>query len=186
MGNIAITERLLLRTLNENDKDHILRISRQSPLIADFEKADVITSHFREICWQNETAPGILPALIFLKNSETLVGRVCMQKIDTPTPEVGIDLLAEYRNNGFGPEAIIAFCNWYAGKFDLAKVNIRISQDNSHSIHVFEKLGAVYRGATTYLPADMIKRMQQELPDRDLGVLLQNSVREYTLELPLY
>ena len=185
MGIIATTERLLLRTLNENDKDHILTISRQSPLIANFEKTDVLAAHFREICWQNETAPGILPALIFLKDSETLVGRVCMQKIDAPTPEIGIDILAEHRNKGFGSEAIIAFCNWYAVKFGLIKVNIRISQENSHSIHVFEKLGAVYQGSTTYLPADVLERMQRELPGSNLGALLQNNVREYTLELPI-
>lgn len=186
MGNIAITERLLLRTLNENDKDHILTISRQSSFIADFEKADLISTDFKEICWQNETAPGILPALVFLKDSETLVGRVCMQKIDTQTPEVGIDILPEYRNKGFGPEAIIAFCNWYAAKFNLTTVNIRISQENSHSIHVIEKLGAIYRKSTTHFPADMLERLQRELPDRDLGVLLQDSVREYTLELPIH
>lgn len=185
MGNIAITEHLLLRTLNENDKDHILKISRQSSLIANFEKVDMLATDFREICWQSETAPGILPALVFLKNTKTLVGRVCMQKIDTPIPEVGIDILAEHRNNGFGPEAIVAFCNWYAEKFNLTKASVRISRENSHSIHVFEKLGAVYLKSTTYLPADVLERLRQELPDSDLSVLLQNSVREYTLELPI-
>ena len=152
---------------------------------AGIEKADMITENFREICWRNETAPGILPALVFLRNREILVGRVCMQKIDTPMPELGIDILAEHRNNGFGPEAIVAFCNWYAEKYNLAKVSVRISKENSHSIHVFEKLGAVYRRSTTYLPADMLERMQQELPGRDFGSLLQKSVREYTLEIPI-
>ena len=185
MEMIAVTERLLLRTLNENDKDHILRISRQSWWVANFENSELLSTSFKEICWKTETAPGVLPALVFLKDSETLVGRVCMQKMDTLTPEAGIDILPDYRNQGFGPEAMVAFCNWCAEKFSLTKVNVRISQENIHSIHVFEKIGAIYQGATTYLPADVLESLQRELPNSDFGVLLKNSVREYVLELPI-
>lgn len=33
-------------------------------------------------------------------------GRVNMQKTDEKIPELGIDLLGEYQNQGYGPEAI--------------------------------------------------------------------------------
>ena len=185
MSVIAVTERLLLRTLSEKDKDHILRISMQSPMMASLNNNAIFAETIREVCWQEETAPNIFPVLLFLKDSDTLVGRVCMQKTNTPIPEIGIDIHADHTNKGFGPEAIIAFCNWYAEAFRIKKVSVRISCENSHSIHVFEKIGAVYHKSATYLPLGTISVMQQKLPDGDFSTLLQESVREYILELPI-
>ena len=90
-----------------------------------------------------------------------------------------------YQNHGYGPEAIIAFCNWYSATFGLTEVKVRISEENAHSIHVFEKLGAEYDKATSYFSTDALAAMKAKLPDADLSILSQESVRDYLLRLPI-
>lgn len=77
---------------------------------------------------------------------EDYCGSIELQQLDSSTPEIGIDLLENKRNQGIAPKALRLF----AGRVcEIRKVDyflIRISSNNLHSRYVFEKMGAVKIG----------------------------------------
>ena len=103
--------------------------------------------------------------LIFLAENNEFCGRVCMQDVENPIPELGIDILKKHQNNGYGPEAIRAFANWYGEKYGIKLLKVRIFQSNSHSIHVFEKLGARFEGLHSFFPDDVVMFIKERFPD---------------------
>ncbi len=178
---IAYTDRLYLRMLEEDDEELIFQILSESPSIKLFQNNAELANQFRKANWEEVTGPSIVNALIFVKGTNDFVGKVCMQFVDKPMPELGIDILKKHQNKGFGPEVIKAFCNWYMKKHSLPAVKVRISKDNSHSIHIFEKLGAEFIGSTSYVSEASLDYFKKALPDANLDELSQDSVREYLL-----
>ncbi len=73
-------------------------------------------------------------------------GSVELQNPESITPEIGIDLLECERNKGLAPKVIRIFTETVADKQKIDYYLVRISSKNKHSIHVFEKLGAVFDG----------------------------------------
>lgn len=70
-------------------------------------------------------------------------GSIELQQPDSNTPEIGIDLLEDKRNQRIAPKAVRLF----AGRVcEIKKIDyflIRISSNNPHSKYVFEKMGAI-------------------------------------------
>ena len=182
---ITTTVRLTIRKIDEGDQDLVYSLSQESCPLANFLKDDEYVKLYRKECWNEINNPNTYNGMVFLKDSGVFVGKICMQHIDRALPELGIDIMKAHQNHGYGPEAIIAFCNWYSATYGLCKVKVRISEDNMHSIHIFEKLGAEYDKATSYLSKDALDVLKDNLPDTDLSVLSQNSIRNYLLKLPI-
>lgn len=70
-------------------------------------------------------------------------GSIELQQPNSKTPEIGIDLLEDKRNQGIAPRAVRLFARRV---YETRKVDyflIRISSNNPHSKYVFEKMGAV-------------------------------------------
>lgn len=88
------------------------------------------------------------------------------------------------QNRGYGPEAIVVFCRYYFELRKIDQVKVRISKDNKHSIHIFEKLGAQFVRSTSFVSENSLAMMRELLSDADLSELSQDSVREYVLHLP--
>lgn len=77
---------------------------------------------------------------------EEYCGSIELQQPDSNTPEIGIDLLVNKRNQGIAPKAVRLFAKRVC---EIRKVDyflIRISSNNLHSKYVFEKMGAVKIG----------------------------------------
>lgn len=182
---IVTTERLVIRQIEDGDQDLVYNLLQESAFLSGLSKADEYTKIYRKVCWDEINCPNTYNGMIFLKDNGAFIGKVCMQHTDRDLPELGIDVMRVHQNHGYGPEAIIAFCNWYSAAFGLAEVKVRISEDNAHSIHVFEKLGAEYDKATSYLSKDVLNMLKEKLADADLSVLSQESVRDYLLRLPV-
>lgn len=73
-------------------------------------------------------------------------GSIELQQPNSKTPEIGIDLLENKRNQGMAPKAVRLFARRV---YEIRKVEyflIRISSNNQHSKYVFEKMGAVKIG----------------------------------------
>lgn len=73
-------------------------------------------------------------------------GGIELQQPNSKTPEIGIDLLENKRNQGIAPKAVRLFARRV---YEIKKVDyflIRISSNNQHSKYVFEKMGAVKIG----------------------------------------
>ena len=182
---IAATERLTIRQIEDGDQDLVYNLSQESSLMSNLPKDDEYVKIYRKVCWDETNSPNTYNGMVFLKDSGVFVGKICMQHTDSNLPELGIDVMRACQNHGYGPEAIVAFCNWYSVTFGLTEVKVRISEENAHSIHVFEKLGAEYDKATSYFSADALAALKEKLPDADLSVLSQESVRDYLLRLPV-
>ncbi len=69
-----------------------------------------------------------------------------LQQSDSNTPEIGIDLLESKRNKGIALKAVRLFANRICKEKAVDYFLIRISSNNLHSQHVFEKMGAVKIG----------------------------------------
>lgn len=182
---IATTERLYIREIEEGDQDLVYALSQESSVLSGVQRDEEYVELYKKFNWEEATKPTIYNGMIFLKDTDEFVGKICMQYIDRPTPELGIDIMKVYRNNGYAPESVRAFCNYYFKSRGVGEIMVRISKENNHSIHVFEKLGAEYVRSTSFVSENSLDMMKQLLPDADLTELSQNSVREYLLRLPL-
>lgn len=182
---IVETERLVIRKIQEDDRNLICKLYSDSKLFSVWENIKLISETYRNTLWKEITEENIFNGMIFLKDSNDFVGRVCMQFTDSQIPEIGIDISKDYRNRGFGPEAIVAFTNWYANEHKISKIKVRISIENSHSAYVFKKLGAKYLKSTPYFNTKTLDEFQKVLPEKDISDLYKNTVDVYILEPPI-
>lgn len=180
------TDRLHIRQLTEEDRDlmSLIWIGRCPTLFDLFDGYKELQEKFLRDMWETTQDPTLLTGVIFLKDGGQFCGRVNMQKIDEEIPELGIDLLKEYQNQGYGPETIAAFANWYGEKRHISGIKVRIAVGNAHSIHVFEKLGAEYmQDDLSFLKA--AEDLAKSLPKKRESIIRDLSVREYILKLPV-
>lgn len=182
---IAETARLIIRELEDVDEELIFRLSNESELLSVMHKDEKNLELYRKIIWEEANSPSIYNGMIFLKDNASFIGKICMQHTNLDAPELGITIIKSQQNNGYAPEAIAAFCNYYSIKHGLSEVNIRISEENTHSIYVFEKLGAVYTKSASFLSENSLAVLKRLLPDEDLTELYKNDIREYILNLPI-
>ncbi len=186
MSNIiSTTERLIIREIEEGDRENALRLLKESSMQWHASMSEEFNAVYNEACWKEINSPETFNGMIFLRESGEFVGKICMQSVDKPLPELGIDIIKAHQNHGYAPEAIVAFCNWYSEKYGLKEVKVRVKKENTHSIHIFEKLGAEYLRPTSLVSENFLDKVKQMLPDADLTDLTQDSVREYILRLPV-
>lgn len=134
--------------------------------------------------WETTQNPTVLSYMIFLRDGNRFCGRVNMQKTDEKIPELGIDLLGEYQNQGYGPEVITAFANWYGKSRHISEIKVRITAANTRSAHVFQKLGAEYvQDDPSFLKA--AENLAKDLPEKREAIMGDLCVREYLLKLPI-
>lgn len=177
------TERLHVRKLTKKDFDLIASIWRERfPILLLNDKAE--SDIFLQDLWKDSQTATTLTGLIFLRNNDIFCGRVNMQQIDQRKPEVGIDILRKYQNQGYGPEAVTGFVNWYGEIYHISEVKVRISSKNAHSIHIFERLGAEFVLEELMFP-EKIQAIRESLPENEVRVFEELKVREYTLKLPI-
>lgn len=177
------TERLYIRQLTDKDFDLISLIWMDSwPRLIKQDKSalDRLLHGF----WDAAQDPTILTGLIFLRDGDVFCGRVNMQHTDQKMPEVGIDLLRVYQNQGYGSEAIVGFVNWYGTNHYISEIKVRISALNACSTHMFTKLGANLICETSMFP-DLIQSIGENLPGDKASTVEDIKVREYTLKLPV-
>ena len=177
------TDRLYIRQLTDKDFDLMSLIWMEiwPPMMKQDKSAlDSLLQGF----WEETQNPTILTGLIFLRNGDIFCGRVNMQNTDQKVPEVGIDLLRDYQNQGYGPEAIAGFVNWYGANHHISEIKVRISALNTRSAHMFTKLGAKLVCETSMF-SDLIQNIKENLPENKSSAIEDIKVREYILELPV-
>lgn len=177
------TDRLYIHPMTESDFDLMssIWIEQYSSL---FDGRKEVQEKLLRDLWETTQDPTVLTSLIFLRDDGRFCGRVNMQKIDEEVPELGIDLLKECQNQGYGSEAIAAFANWYGENRHISKIKIRIAAANARSTHVFQKLGAecIQEDPSFFASA---KSLAEELPEKWEDIMRDLSVREYILKLPI-
>ena len=180
------TKRLYLRQMTDDDFELMSRIwmERCPTLFKMFDDGEELQKKFLRDMWGTTQDPTILTYVIFLQDGGQFCGRVNMQKTDEEIPELGIDLLGEYQNQGYGPEAIPAFANWYGESRHISEIKVLITAANARSAHVFQKLGVEYiQENPSFLTAT--KSLAEALPEKREAIMRNLSVREYLLKLPI-
>lgn len=96
----------------------------------------------KDMMWEQILSNADCVFSLFMTNGD-YCGSIELQQPDSNTPEIGIELLECMRNQGIAPKAVRLFAQKV---YEIRKVDyflIRISSNNLHSRHVFEKMGAV-------------------------------------------
>lgn len=177
------TDRLYIRQMTEEDRNLLSLIWKERcPTLFDLSKEN--QDKLLDDLWETTQDSTLLTGVIFLRDGGQFCGRVNMQKIDQDIPEIGIDILKAYQNQGYGPEAIAAFVNWYGENHCISEIKVHIFAENNHSTHVFEKLGAVYvQDDPSFLKTAM--SLAESLPEKRESIMRDLKVREYSLQLPI-
>lgn len=113
--------------------------------------------------------------------SNKFIGWITLQH-DDDRPDIGISLIDEYQNKGFGPEAIRLYGNWLNKEYGLTEMYVRISEDNPQSQRAFCKVGAVkYRSAKN----NLIESIASMLPDDYSDTITCPNTDYYRIHLPI-
>lgn len=74
------------------------------------------------------------------------------------TVEIGYEVMVEYRNQGYGFEAVQALVNWAFKQPEISRIIAHCHLDNSASIRILEKLGMQQIGRNETLPEWELKK----------------------------
>lgn len=96
-----------------------------------------------DLMWE-ETINGKTKVYSIYNMEGQFCGSIELQKPTSDTPEIGIDLLESFRNKGVAPSVVPLFAKAVCEQQNVQYFKIRITASNSHSKHVFEKLGAKF------------------------------------------
>ena len=85
---------------------------------------------------------GATKVYMIINNNGDICGNIELQKPESDTPEIGIKLFERFRNIGIAKVIVPLFIRAVCGQQNVFHFVIRIRESNTHSIHVFEKMGA--------------------------------------------
>ncbi|HHL3493514.1 TPA: GNAT family N-acetyltransferase [Legionella pneumophila] len=145
---ILETERLFLRTFQENDVESLIAISQDEKVMQFFPaiptREEIIAFIDRIIKHQEEKNFSLYAAEI--KNTGEMIGFVGLFTATfkahfTPAIEIGWRLSSKHWNQGYATEAAKAVLDYAFRKLDLDEVVSFTSELNKPSIRVMQKIG---------------------------------------------
>ncbi len=108
-------------------------------------------------------------------------GNIEIQNYWSNTPEIGIDLVENKRNHGITVKAVKMLTKQFCKKHHVDYFLIRIMENNSHSIHVFEKMGALLIEQDESMVDYLIDEIKQET-DENYADKVQEFIRKAFIE----
>ena len=111
-------------------------------------------------------------------------------KLDAEMPEIGIQLLKKYHNQGIGTRVVNLFVNQLKSIMQAEFFTVRIRSDNYISQRMFEKMGAIKVGEEgkgyTELMRELMQNMGREKFEKAIDKEFE-STQTYTLcyKLPI-
>lgn len=136
----AAERELSLVCLSEEDKENYIKLRRQvtaSPIFYD-------NPELAAIMWESAIEGDERNYSIYKEGA--YCGNVVLQHSSEDIPEIGVDLLEEYRNQGIASKAIKLLVKTDYKERQGEYYLLRVSSRNLHSKHMVEKMGAVFIG----------------------------------------
>lgn len=99
----------------------------------------------KDIMWET-TLTGVTKVYSIYNSENKYCGNIELQNPTSETPEMGIELLENFRNKGIAPTVIPMFVRAVCDQHNVQHFIIKIAASNSHSRHIFDKLGAEFIG----------------------------------------
>ena len=144
------TERLILRTLTEQDSQDIFEI-RSNPEINKFLQRDPPKNSFEALEFilnikRNSANNEIVFWGISLQNNPKLIGTICLWKFseDRKTAELGYELLPEFQGKGMMSEAVNFVLKFGFKDLNLDKIEAFTNRNNSDSIKLLQNLKFIF------------------------------------------
>lgn len=148
------TERLYTQTTDEDFLDYIDELNKEhpSPDIMDLmemslaEHADeIIPKDFRSVMslcqkWRGKTLETLK---VIRKEDDKVIGYFQYMDIDTPTPNVGLGFVYEYRHQGYGTELLHGAVDVLRHAGGYKDITYVASVHNPNSIALVEKCGGI-------------------------------------------
>lgn len=129
-----------------------------------------INSYYQDIMWE-QTLKGETKIFSIFDGNKQYCGSIELKKPTSKTPEIGIDLMKNMRNQGIASRIVKMFAKRTYEKQEVEYFLIRISSRNSHSKHVFEKLGAILIGEEDSLFMSIIKDFKKVVGEKEFSAI---------------
>ena len=178
------TKRMIFEPIRREDFErHYCVMFQEDPIMRDFFAA--MPEETKKKCWESLTVSCETYSL-FRKEDHQFLGEVDIHEIEDGELELGITLLKVYQNQGYGPEAVKGLTDWLYQERHQKQVVMHIEPENSHSQHMFEKMGAVNDGLYLRLPEGLMKAAKEQLSEQEVQkIRAVSAVRKLVLDLPV-
>lgn len=165
-GIFVQTEHYILRRILPEEKPYYQQLAKaESPAFLQ-NLSDAASS---ALAWEDLQEEVHLTCSILQKGTQAFCGFCQLQWIFTPSPELGIDLLAEYQKQGVAAEALPAFLLQAKKLLPIDHFYSKIKKNNIPSQRLAEKIGGICVGEKSLLPANFPAEMaafaEKEFPD---------------------
>lgn len=144
--------------LTEADKENYFRLLEQINTIPGFY--DQPGNY--EIMWKVAVGLNEINYSIYNEDGE-YCGDILIRYPKMSSPEIGIDLLFEKRNQGIAASCIKLLARTvHKERADIEYFVLRVSSQNPHSKHMIEKLGAIFVGEEDSFYQQFVKLLIEE------------------------
>ena len=135
---------VIVRPYRESDFDALVRLTMKSPWFRSFNDESCM-SIIRSAVHAEYIESGDEQYSVIRCADDVYCGNISLKKAEDDLYELGISLYDTMQNQGIGTQALRQFCSYCYHEKGLRCLLVRIHPENTRSIHVFEKLGAVYK-----------------------------------------
>lgn len=118
---------------------------------------NVFDDNLMQGIWKMANAEDILVCTIIEKIGKEICGFCQLDKIDTPTPYIGIDMRDGYMGKGYVQEAVRLLIDYASKHYDVAHFIWKADKGNYVSRHIAEKLDGQLIAEKTALPQSVIE-----------------------------
>ena len=133
---ICLSDNISIRKLIEEDYPIYREVS-----YAHFSYKNIFTEKFMQTIWKEVNAVNGFPCAIIEKSTGETCGFCQLKNVDTPTPEVGIDMRDDYMGRGYAQEAVRLLLDYASKYFEVDYFIWKANKANAVSRHIAEKLG---------------------------------------------
>ena len=165
MGDYGEGKQVYIRKLSEEDYSVYREVSYSRSL---FQK--IFDDNLMQGIWKMANADDILVCTIIEKAGKEICGFCQMDKIDTSTPYIGIDMRDGYMGKGYAQEAARLLIDYASKHNNVDHFIWKADKDNYASRHIAEKLGDRLIAEKTALPQSVIDfgKANGTLTDEDI------------------
>lgn len=159
--------------IKDDDRENYVELHRQ----INGESSLFLKPQLSDMMWESTIHGNNRIYSIFDGNNE-YCGSIDLQNPSADIPEIGIDLLEIKRNKGIAPKIVKMFARTAYKERNVEYFLIKISSQNSHSRHVFEKMGAVLFGEEENEFKKIMKKFSQTMEYKDIHEV-ENILKNY-------
>lgn len=156
-GEIAVAERLILRRVEQADREHYLAL-QQHYFVA---KSMLGDEAFCDKVWKKHIDEKVL--LLVAEQNGEYIGYCGIKDTTQELWEIMIELFPQWTNRGIGYSTIRAMLDELKRRLGVTSYRVRIEPSNTASQRLFEKLGAAPNGISEFLlhGAEELKKYEE-------------------------